>query len=82
MTTGLPGSELVAYPETMTERLDYWARHASYRTFLAERDARGHWRNVTYAEVQFFALRIGQALLEEREQLGRRTLGLMTRDAT
>ena len=48
MTTGLPGSELVAYPETMTERLDYWARHASYRTFLAERDARGHWRNVTY----------------------------------
>jgi len=51
------------YPETMTERLDHWAQHASYRTFLAERDAHGRWRNVTYAEAQYLARRIGQALL-------------------
>jgi feruloyl-CoA synthase len=51
------------YPERMTERFDYWAHHASYRTFLAQREPRFGWRNVTYAEAQFFARRIGQAVL-------------------
>jgi feruloyl-CoA synthase len=51
------------YPERMTDPLDYWAFHASYRTFLAERESRRGWRNVTYAEAQFLARRIGQALL-------------------
>ena len=51
------------YPKKMTECLDHWARHASYRTFLAQREQRFGWRNVTYAETQFFARRIGQALL-------------------
>jgi feruloyl-CoA synthase len=51
------------YPKKMTELLDHWARHASYRTFLAQREPRFGWRNVTYAETQFFARRIGQALL-------------------
>jgi len=51
------------YPKKMTEPLDHWARHASYRTFLAQREPRLGWRNVTYAEAQFFARRIGQALL-------------------
>jgi feruloyl-CoA synthase len=55
--------ELASYAEKMTDRLDHWARHASYRTFLAERDANGRWRNVTYAEAQYFARRIGQALI-------------------
>jgi len=55
--------ELGKYAENMTERLDYWASHASYRTFLAERDTHGRWRNVTYAEAQYFARRIGQALI-------------------
>jgi feruloyl-CoA synthase len=47
----------------MSEPFDYWARHASYRTFLAQREPKFGWRNVTYAEAQFFARRIGQALL-------------------
>ena len=51
------------YPERMTERFDHWARHASYRTFLAQREPKFGWRNVTYAEAQFFARRIGQAVL-------------------
>ena len=51
------------YPERMTDPLDYWAHHASYRTFLAQRESRRGWRNVTYAETQFFARRVGQALL-------------------
>jgi feruloyl-CoA synthase len=51
------------YPKKMTEPLDHWARHASYRTFLAQREPKFGWRNVTYAETQFFARRIGQAIL-------------------
>jgi feruloyl-CoA synthase len=51
------------YPERITEPFDYWAHHASYRTFLAQREPRFGWRNVTYAEAQFFARRIGQAVL-------------------
>jgi feruloyl-CoA synthase len=51
------------YPERMTEPFDHWARHASYRTFLAQREPKFGWRNVTYAEAQFFARRIGQAVL-------------------
>jgi feruloyl-CoA synthase len=47
----------------MTERFDHWARHASYRTFLAQREPKFGWRNITYAEAQFFARRIGQAIL-------------------
>jgi feruloyl-CoA synthase len=47
----------------MTDCLDHWAAHASYRTFLAEKTHSG-WRNLTYAEAQFFGRRIGQALLE------------------
>jgi len=54
---------LGAYPERMTEPFDHWARHASYRTFLAQREPKFGWRNVTYAEAQFFARRIGQAVL-------------------
>jgi feruloyl-CoA synthase len=47
----------------MTEAFDYWAGHASYRTFLAQREPKFGWRNVTYAEAQFFARRIGQAVV-------------------
>ena len=54
---------LGTYPEKMTDPLDHWARHASYRTFLAQREPKYGWRNVTYAEAQFFARRIGQALV-------------------
>ena len=51
------------YPDRMTDPFDHWARHASYRTFLAQREPKFGWRNVTYAEAQFFARRIGQAIL-------------------
>ena len=41
---------LGAYPDRITERLEHWAVHAPDRTFLAERDDRGEWRRVTYAD--------------------------------
>jgi feruloyl-CoA synthase len=72
--------ELGSYAEKMTERLDYWAQHASYRTFLAERNANGRWRNVTYAEAQYFARRIGQALINRRLSVERPVLILSGND--
>ena len=40
---------LQPYPRALTERLAYWAQAAPMRIFLAQRDAAGHWRTLTYA---------------------------------
>src|SRR5262245_40232956 len=54
---------LPSYPEKLTERLEYWAAAAPERTFLAQRDAAGGWRRVTYAQALEQVRRIGAALL-------------------
>ena len=51
------------YPARLTERLEYWAMHAPERTFLAQRDAAGEWRHLSYAETLRQVRAIGQALL-------------------
>jgi feruloyl-CoA synthase len=50
------------YPDKITERLDYWAKVAPDRAFMAQRDGNG-WRNVTYRQAREHARAIGQALL-------------------
>jgi feruloyl-CoA synthase len=52
------------YPRKLTEKLEYWAKAAPDRAFLAQRDASGGWRTVTYAQALASARAIGQALLE------------------
>ena len=52
------------YPKKLTERLEYWAKHAPDRAFMAQRDASGGWRTVTYAQALASACAIGQALLK------------------
>src|SRR5450432_3299208 len=54
---------LQAYPTKLTERLEHWAAAAPDRTFLAERDSRGKWRRVSYAEALDLVRRLGAALL-------------------
>src|SRR5262245_13727775 len=54
---------LASYPEQLTERLEHWAAHATERTCLAQRDASGAWRKVSYGETLAAAKRIGSALL-------------------
>ncbi len=54
---------LAPYPDKITERLEYWAKAAPERIFMAERDERGEWRKVTYAEALAFARSYGEALL-------------------
>jgi feruloyl-CoA synthase len=55
---------LAPYPAKLTERLEYWAATAPERVFLAQRDATGGWRKLTYAETLEEVRRIGAALLQ------------------
>ena len=50
------------YPGKLTERLDHWAKATPDRVFMAERDASGGWRTVTYAQARAEARAIGAAL--------------------
>ena len=40
---------LPPHPQKLTERLTHWAKAAPERIFLAQRDAAGGWRTMTYA---------------------------------
>ena len=48
---------------TLSEPLERWAKTAPDRVFLGQRDADGHWRTLTYAQVLTHVKRIGAALV-------------------
>ena len=54
---------LAPYPAKLTERLDHWAATTPERIFLAQRDASGGWRKLTYAQTLEQVRCIGAALL-------------------
>ena len=54
---------LPAYPASLVDRLEHWARIAPDRIFLAERAIGGGWRTLTFAEAYDKSLHIGAALL-------------------
>ena len=55
---------LAAYPAKLTERLVHWAHAAPARAFIAQRDAGGGWRSLSYADAHARVRAIGQALLD------------------
>ena len=55
---------LGAYPAKITERLVHWARDAPDRAFIAQREAGGAWRTLSYVETFAQVCAIGQALLD------------------
>jgi feruloyl-CoA synthase len=55
---------LPPYPRKLTERLVHWAKAAPDRVFLAQRDAQGAWRTLTYADTLKAVRAIAAALLE------------------
>src|SRR5215510_7004633 len=64
-TTYLAASQpLGPYPDRITERLEHWAQAAPDRVFLAQRDERGAWSRLTYAQTLDRVRRIAQALLD------------------
>jgi len=51
------------YHDTIAQPLEHWAKVAPDRVYLAQRDADGHWRKLTYAQTLDKVKRIGAALL-------------------
>lgn len=54
---------LGAFPQTLTQRLRYWAEQKPNQTFLAQRDATGDWQRLSYARTLRQIERIAQCLL-------------------
>jgi feruloyl-CoA synthase len=55
--------ELGRYYDTLSQPLEHWAKTVPDRIFLAQRDAEGQWRKLSYAEVLADVQRIAAALL-------------------
>src|SRR4051812_15125567 len=58
-----PKAKLRDYPVRITDRLHHWADSEPNRVFMAERDAGGGWRQVTYAQLLASSRHIASALL-------------------
>jgi feruloyl-CoA synthase len=58
-----PDRALTDYPVRLTDSLRYWADVAPDRLFMAERDADGGWRKITYAELLDQGRHIASSLL-------------------
>ena len=54
---------LPPYPDKLTERLEYWAAKTPDRVFLAQRDAQGGWRTVSYGAALAQVRKLAAALL-------------------
>src|SRR3984957_1166637 len=68
---------LPAYPKNLTERLVHWAKAAPDRVFLAQRDATGAWRTVTYTQT-LAAVRAIAASLLQRELSPERPIAILS----
>lgn len=51
------------YHRKLSDALEHWAETAPERTFIAQRDSQGDWRELSYAQVLSDVRRIGAALL-------------------
>jgi feruloyl-CoA synthase len=58
-----PKAQLGDYPVRITDRLHHWATAEPNRVFMAERDAAGGWRQISYAQLLNSTRRIAAALL-------------------
>jgi feruloyl-CoA synthase len=68
---------LPTYPAKLTERLVHWARVTPERNFIAQRDANGAWRALSYAQTLRHVRAIGQALLD-RDLSGERPVAILS----
>ncbi|MBJ7538565.1 feruloyl-CoA synthase [Marinomonas transparens] len=53
------------YARCWTDQLEYWAKQAPERVFVAQRNAQGEWDEVTYAEAVIRARKIASWLLTQ-----------------
>jgi feruloyl-CoA synthase len=59
-----PRVALSEYPLRLTDRLHHWANAEPNRVFMAEREAGGGWRQLSYAQLLTSSRHIASALLE------------------
>src|ERR1700749_377857 len=57
-----PKAKLGDYPVRITDLLHHWAKAEPNRIFMAERNAAGGWRQITYAELLKSSRHIASAL--------------------
>src|SRR5712671_4021448 len=58
-----PKTPLGDYPVRLTDRLHHWAKAEPNRIFMAERDASGEWRQISYAQLLASSRHIASGLL-------------------
>src|ERR1700726_1729383 len=58
-----PKIALGDYPPRLTDRLHHWAKAEPDRIFMAERDAGGAWRRISYAQLLSATRRVASGLL-------------------
>src|SRR6266403_630061 len=58
-----PKIALGQYPVRLTDRLHHWAKAEPNRIFMAERDASGGWRQISYAQLLASSRHIASGLL-------------------
>src|SRR3979490_3180115 len=58
-----PKAQLGDYPVRITDRLHRWAEIEPNRIFMAERDATGGWRQISYAQLLDITRHVASALL-------------------
>ena len=58
-----PKAALAPYPKRITDRLHHWAKEVPDRIFMAERNASGGWRELTYAQLLSSSRAIASALI-------------------
>ena len=68
---------LPPYPRNLTERLVHWAKAAPDRVFLAQRDASGGWRTLSYAQT-FSQVRAIAASLLQRDLSPERPIAILS----
>lgn len=61
-----PTKPLPPFPRKLTERLLHWAEATPDRVYMAERDAGGAWREITYGQALSYARAIASALVQRR----------------
>jgi len=69
---------LPPHPRRLTERLVYWAEAAPERVFLAQREASGGWRTVTYAAALASVRAIATALLQRHNLSPERPIAILS----
>ena len=64
-------ADLPPWPRCMTERFLHWAAVDPDRLWMAERDAQGAWRRISYGQGAAAICAIGSALLQQGLSLDR-----------